>query len=66
MPNLVHSLDASNVHLLCNNLTGQPLYTIQDCFATTPNNMEFIEHCVKDAFIKIYFSSGNYLEKNAL
>lgn len=66
MPNLVHSLDASNVHLLCNNLTGQPLYTIHDCFATTPNNMEFIEHCVKDAFIKIYFSSGNYLEKNAL
>lgn len=63
MPNLVHSLDASNIHLLCENLTNQPLYTIHDCFATTPNNMEFIESSVKNAFIKIYFSSGNYLEK---
>ena len=62
-PNLVHSLDASNIHLLYNKLTGQPLYTIHDCFATTANNMEFIEHYVKDAFIKIYFSNGNYLEK---
>ena len=25
--------------------------------------MEFIEHYVKDAFILIYFSNGNYLEK---
>lgn len=63
MPNLVHSLDASNIHLLCENLTNQPLYTIHDCFATTANNMEFIENNVKNAFIKIYFSNGNYLEK---
>jgi DNA-directed RNA polymerase len=63
MPNLVYSLDASNIHLLCNKLAGQPLYTIHDCFATTANNMEFIEQEVKETFIKIYFSSGNYLEK---
>ena len=63
MPNLVHSLDATNIHLLCNNLTGQPLYTIHDCFATTANNMFILEDRVKSAFISIYFSKGNYLEK---
>lgn len=63
MPNLVHSLDASNIHLLCENLSNIPLYTIHDCFATTANNMVFIENRVKEAFIKIYFTSGNYLEK---
>ena len=63
MPNLVHSLDASNIHLLCNNLRGQPLYTIHDCFATTANNMSALENQVKSAFISIYFSEGNYLEK---
>ena len=63
MPNLVHSLDASNIHLLCNNLSVQPLYTIHDCFATTANHMSYIENKVKTAFISIYFSEGNYLEK---
>jgi DNA-directed RNA polymerase len=63
MPNLLHSLDASNIHLLCNNLSGQPLYTIHDCFATTANNMVVIEQEVKKTFIEIYFSSGNYLVK---
>jgi len=28
MPNLVHSLDASNIHILCEKLNNQPLYTI--------------------------------------
>jgi DNA-directed RNA polymerase len=63
MPNLVHSLDASNIHLLCNNLTTQPLYTIHDCFATTANNMTTIENQVKNAFLNIYFNEGNYIEK---
>jgi len=31
MPNLVHSLDASNIHILCEKLNNQPLYTIHDC-----------------------------------
>jgi DNA-directed RNA polymerase len=63
MPNLVHSLDASNIHLLCNSLNNEPLYTIHDCFATTANNMGNLEDKVKSAFINIYFTSGNYLEK---
>ena len=31
MPNLVHSLDASNIHILCEKLNNQPLYIIHDC-----------------------------------
>ena len=63
MPNLVHSLDASNIHLMCRNLTGIPIYTIHDCFASTANNMSIIEDKVKTSFIEIYFKDGNYLEK---
>ena len=63
MPNLVHSLDASNIHLMCKNLTGIPIYTIHDCFASTCNNMSIIENKVKTSFIEIYFKDGNYLEK---
>ena len=57
MPNLIHSLDASNIHLLCNKLVASQnqlplrsgpnaannnilqgnIYTIHDCFATSPN-----------------------------
>ena len=45
MPNFIHSLDANNVHLLIKNLSEIPakdiipFYTIQDCFASTPNNI---------------------------
>jgi len=66
MPNLIHSLDASNIHLLTPKLKDQPLYTVHDCFAriTThnPNNMAKLELYVKEAFIEIYFRDGNYLQ----
>jgi DNA-dependent RNA polymerase len=62
MPNFIHSLDASNVHLLINKYKKGPLYTIHDCFATTPNNMIHLEKIVKESFIEIYFKDGNYLE----
>jgi DNA-dependent RNA polymerase len=61
MPNLIHSLDASNIHLLTLKLTGQPLYTVHDCFATTANNMSQLNKLIKEAFIQIYFTDGNYL-----
>jgi DNA-directed RNA polymerase len=61
MPNLIHSLDASNIHLLIPKLTDQPLYTIHDCFATDANNMKNLELFIKEAFIEIYFRDGNYL-----
>ena len=61
IPNLIHSLDAANIHLLVNDLTeikeikNLNLYTIHDCFATTPNNMKIINDKLKSAFIKMYF-----------
>ena len=63
MPNLIHSLDAANIHMLCDKLNHEPLYTIHDCFATTANNMETIERNVKSSFIEIYFNNTTYLEK---
>jgi DNA-directed RNA polymerase len=66
MPNLIHSLDACNIHLLVNELLeGErrlPLYTIHDCFASTPNNISTLEIYIKRTFLKIYFE-GDYLEE---
>jgi len=58
MPNLIHSLDASNIHLLIPKLTDQPLYTVHDCFATTANNMSKLDNLIliKETFIQIYFT----------
>ena len=64
MPNFIHSLDASNVHLLIKDLSETvriPVYTIHDCFASTPNNIELLEGKVKKAFIDIYFTDEGYL-----
>ena len=76
MPNFIHSMDAANIQLLINNLIEKypnndiipniNLYTIHDCFATTPNFMDIINYEVKLAFIKIYFYSDyfDYLHNN--
>jgi DNA-directed RNA polymerase len=62
MPNLIHSLDASNIQLFVNKLDKQiPFYTIHDCFASLPNNMKYLEFKVKEAFIEIYFKDINYV-----
>ena len=65
MPNLIHSLDAANVHLLLANIAtlNLPVYTVHDCFAGTPNNMLTMEKLVKEAFIDIYFKDEGYLLK---
>jgi DNA-directed RNA polymerase len=65
--NLIHSLDASNIHILINllkdsNLEAAPLYTIHDCFATTPNNMEKLNKVILSAFIQLYFEKNYLLE----
>jgi DNA-directed RNA polymerase len=66
MPNLIHSLDACNIHLLIKNVLDNklniPIYTIHDCFASTPNNMASLERLIKLTFLEIYFK-GEYLEK---
>ena len=66
MPNLIHSLDACNIHLLIKLMVEEniklPDYTIHDCFASTPNNMKILEKMIKTTFLDIYFE-GEYLEK---
>jgi DNA-directed RNA polymerase len=52
MPNFIHFLDASNVHLLFKFLFVEygiiiSVYTVHDCFASTVNNMELLENTVK-------------------
>jgi DNA-directed RNA polymerase len=65
--NFIHSLDAANIHILIKmlkdlNLDHIPLYTIHDCFATTPNNMYKLNKVILSAFIELYFDS-NYIVK---
>lgn len=60
MPNLIHSLDASNIHLLIVNilklnLGNINLYTIHDCFASDLHSIAIIELLVKHSFIELYF-----------
>ena len=67
MPNFIHSLDASNVHILLYKLIKSdqiPVYTVHDCFASTANNMSILEHKVKNAFIDIYFDEEGFLLKS--
>ena len=64
-------MDASNIHLLIskimeglnksNNDHKINLYTIHDCFATTPDNMNLINKTVKAVFIDLYFDV-NFIE----
>lgn len=68
MPNLIHSLDGANIHLLFKKITVEnidikSIYTIHDCFASTPNQMFNLDYLIKLAFIEIYFNNGNYIEK---
>lgn len=65
MPNFIHSLDASNIHLLIKqilmlNLNNLNIYTIHDCFATDYKNMAILEILIKKSFSDIYFEH-NYL-----
>ena len=40
-----------------------PAFTVHDCFATTPNNIDKMVEIVKQAFILIYFKDKGYLIK---
>ena len=65
MPNFIHSLDASNIHLLIKlilllNINNINLYTIHDCFATDYKNMAILEILIKKCFSDLYFNN-NYL-----
>ena len=68
MPNFIHSLDASNIHILIKNIQKYlpkqniNLYTIHDCLASDQKNIGLIELLVKHSFIELYFKH-NYLNK---
>ena len=51
---LVRDVDLIKIGAFKKNI---PLYTIHDCFATTPNNMELIKNYVTLLFSKMYFST---------
>lgn len=61
MPNIVHSMDASNIILLINSIRSLnndiPILTIHDCFASNANNIELVSYYVKLAFLMIYKDS---------
>lgn len=58
MPNMVHSLDSSNIHLLCAHSLN--IYTIHDCFASSIDQIQLIEKQVSKIFMDMYFKE-NYL-----
>ena len=51
---LLTDFDLITIGAFKNNI---PLYTIHDCFATTPNNMELIKNNVTLLFSEMYFST---------
>nr|QWO71430.1 RNA polymerase [Termitomyces sp. K1Ac] len=61
VPNLIHSMDSANIQLLIHNLKLNPkynyfnLFTIHDCFATTPDAMKILNLEVRKAFSLMYF-----------
>jgi len=66
IPNFIHSMDASNIQFLVKRLKAKNdkifnLYTIHDCFATTPDFMNTLNNEVKLAFIELYLNF-DYLE----
>jgi len=65
MPNLVHSMDAANIFLMIDFLIKQNKYinifTVHDCFATSPYFIENINSIVRYAFLLIY-SDNKYID----
>jgi len=66
MPNFIHSMDSTNIQLLINIYKARKeedinLFTIHDCFATTPNYMKELNRDIRLAFIMIYFQ-GDYIK----
>nr|YP_009574418.1 hypothetical protein [Arthrobotrys musiformis]QBM31535.1 hypothetical protein [Arthrobotrys musiformis]QBM31686.1 hypothetical protein [Arthrobotrys musiformis] len=58
VPNIVHSMDASNISILINNLIKNnhniDISTIHDSFSSQANNIELLSYEVKVAFLHIY------------
>lgn len=62
MPNIIHSLDASMVISIINNYNSYNFFSIHDCFATTANNIGFLNYIIRIAFIELY-ANEPYINK---
>lgn len=63
MPNLIHSLDASTIAMLYDNLHNKKcIYTVHDCFATTANNVPHLIDMLKLTYLDLY-SNNDYLKQ---
>lgn len=66
VPNLIHSMDASNISILVESISkidkDIQLFTIHDCFATNANYIELLSFHVKSAFLFIY-KNQNFIEE---
>nr|YP_009631581.1 RNA polymerase [Armillaria sinapina]QCB16361.1 RNA polymerase [Armillaria sinapina] len=66
MPNLIHSMDGANIHLLIHYIKllniDLNLYTIHDCFAGDYLNMNLLENLVKKSFIDLYFKKDYLIQ----
>lgn len=66
MPNLIHSMDASNIYLLVDKILKANLeiniFTVHDCFATTAETMPLLNRLVRSSFIELY-SDNEYLSR---
>jgi len=66
MPNLIHSMDATNIHLLTKKYIDKNkainLLTVHDCFSTTPKYMYDLNKEIRLAFLMIYFKEDDYIK----
>lgn len=64
MPNVIHSLDADHLTGVVSSpsFLSVPLFTIHDCFATIPSNVDLLELEVKKEFVQIY-ASRDFLDR---
>lgn len=56
--NMIHSLDAANIHILIRKITenqyDMPLYIIHDCFTTILNQMLRLNNLILASFIELF------------
>lgn len=64
IPNIIHSLDASHLHLvvgLLDNYNISDFLSVHDCFGTHPNNTKDMSELVRLSFANLY-SSPHYID----
>jgi hypothetical protein len=61
-PNLIHSLDATTIAMLYNNMTNKDCFFVHDCFAVTANHVPYLIKKLKLVYLKLY-SSNSYLKE---